>query len=99
MFEGRLVSAYRFLDYTDTVKKVKYNGETLYNILLADYGTINVNNLICETLHPENIIAKLYRQNYTDTERTALVYQMNTALVKNDFTSYKSVVDRLNSNM
>jgi uncharacterized membrane protein len=99
MFEGRLVSAYRFLDYTDTVKKVKYNGETLYNILLADYGTINVNNLICETLHPENIIAKLYQQNYTDTERTALVYQMNTALVKNDFTSYKSVVDRLNSNM
>jgi uncharacterized membrane protein len=100
MFEGRLVSAYRFLDYTDTVKKVTYNGETLYNILLADdYGTINVNNLICETLHPENIIAKLYRQNYTDTERTALVYQMNTALTNHDITSYKSVVDRLNSNM
>jgi hypothetical protein len=99
MFEGRLVSAYRFLDYTDTVKKVKYNGETLYNILLADYGTINVNNLICETLHPENIIAKLYMQNYTDTERTALVYQMNTALTNNDFITYKSVIHRINSNM
>ena len=99
MFEDRLVPAYRFLDFSDKVKKVTYNGETLYNILLADYGTVNVNNLICETLHPENIIAKLYMQNYTDTERATLVYQMNTALVKNDFTTYKSVVDRLNSNM
>jgi hypothetical protein len=50
-------------------------------------------------LHPENIIAKLYMQNYTDTERTALVYQMNTALTNNDFTTYKSVVRRINSNM
>jgi hypothetical protein len=99
MFEGRLVPAYRFLDYTDTVKKVKYNGETLYNILLADYGTMNVNNLMCETLHPENTIAKLYLQNYTEHERTTLVHQMNLALVKNDLSTYKYVVHRLTYKM
>jgi hypothetical protein len=60
-FDGRLVPAYRFLDHSDQVKKVPYKGELLYNVLLADgYGKMSVNNLICETLHPENRIAKLF---------------------------------------
>ena len=28
---------------------------------MEDYSKIVVNNLICETLHPDNLIAKLYR--------------------------------------
>ena len=95
MFEGRLVPAYRFLDYTDQVKKVKYSGETLYNVLLKEHGLMNVNNLLCETLHPDNIIAKLYTTNYSDEERSSIVYQMNTALLNNDVLTYKAVVDRL----
>ena len=95
MFEGRLVPAYRFLDYTDQVKKVKYSGETLYNVLLKEHGVMNVNNLLCETLHPDNIIAKLYLTNYSDEERSSIVYQMNTALLNNDVLTYKAVVDRL----
>ena len=45
----------------ENIYKVKYNGEILYNILMEDYSKIVVNNLICETLHPDNLIAKLYR--------------------------------------
>ena len=59
-FEGKLVPAFRFLDFSREVKKVKYNGEILYNVLLDTYSKMNINNLMCETLHPDNRIAKLY---------------------------------------
>jgi len=94
-FAGRMVSAYRFLDFSDQVKKVKYSGETLYNILLANHGTINVNNLTCETLHPENIIAKLYKANYNDVERATLIYNLNTSLQNKDVGSYKELLNQL----
>jgi hypothetical protein len=60
LYNGNLVPAFRFLDLTDKVKKIKYSGEILYNVLLHDYSLITVNNMKCETLHPENAVAKLY---------------------------------------
>ena len=60
-FNGQLTPAYRFLDYSSDIKKVKYSGEILYNVLLAEYGTIQVNGLTCETLHPNNAVAKQFR--------------------------------------
>ena len=59
-YEGQMVPAYRFLNVSSEVKKVKYNGEILYNVLLADYGRMEVNNMVCETLHPENNILKYF---------------------------------------
>jgi len=60
-YEGDLVPAYRFLDYVEGVKKVKYSGEILYNVLLEGYGIMSVNNLRCETLEPTSPIACVYR--------------------------------------
>jgi hypothetical protein len=60
-YNGELVPAYRFLDYMSSVKKVKYSGEILYNVLLEQYGTMSVNNLQCETLDPTSPIACVYR--------------------------------------
>jgi len=96
MFGGRLVPAYRFLDFSDKVKKVKYTGETLYNVLLSDHRTINVNNIMCETLHPENIIAKLYMRK---DDISLLVYKLNYSLENNDIISYKDVVNQLTNNL
>lgn len=66
-FNGKMITAkeilkaYKNLDNTQrSIYKVKYNGEILYNILLKQYDKMIVNNLICETLHPEHRIAKLY---------------------------------------
>jgi surface protein len=64
VFKGQLVPAYRFLDYSDQVKKVTYSGELLYNVLLATHGVMEVNNMQCETLHPANTIAKVYQNRY-----------------------------------
>jgi surface protein len=60
-FQGALVQAYRLLDYTEQVKKVKYNEEILYNILLEQHDIMSVNNLRCETLDPTSPIGCLYR--------------------------------------
>jgi hypothetical protein len=60
LYDGKLVPAFRFLDLTDKVKKINYSGEILYNVLLDDYSLITVNNMKCETLHPQNPVAKLY---------------------------------------
>ena len=99
MFEDRMVPAYRFLDYSKQVKKVKYNGEMLYNVLLAEHSLMNVNNIVCETLHPENIIAKLYLTNYTEQDREIIVEEMNTSLKKRNIVEYKAVVNKLTYNM
>ncbi len=60
-FEGALIQAYHLLDYSEKVKKVKYTGEILYNVLLAERGVMSVNNLWCETLEPSSPIACIYR--------------------------------------
>ena len=70
-YDGQMVPAYRFLNVSSEVKKVKYNGEILYNVLLADYGRMEVNNMVCETLHPENIIAKIQSLNNSACGRVA----------------------------
>jgi len=61
LYQGALVPAERLLDFPTGVKKVKYDGQLLYNILLEQYGVVRINNLTCETLHPDNAIAKLYQ--------------------------------------
>ena len=58
--EGVMTCAYKLLNDT-TVTKVSYTGETLYNVLLHHHGTMRVNNMVCETLHPGNVTAKLFR--------------------------------------
>jgi uncharacterized protein YjdB len=58
--DGVMTSASRLINGT-TIKKVPYNRETLYNVLQDEHGTMIVNNVVCETLHPDNITAKLFR--------------------------------------
>jgi hypothetical protein len=67
LFKGKLAPAFRYLELSKHVKRVAYSGEVLYNVLLSDYSIMRVNNLACETLHPDNAIAKLYTSNpYTE---------------------------------
>lgn len=51
--------------------KFKNVGKVKYNVLMKEYSHMLVNNLICETLHPENIFAKLYTKKckYTNDVR------------------------------
>jgi hypothetical protein len=48
------------------VNKIPYNGEILYNVLLEENGVMIVNNVICETLNINNVIAHLYNSSNID---------------------------------
>ena len=61
-----MLKARKLLSLSKYVQQIKYNKEILYNVLLDTYEVMTVNNLICETLHPENIIAKLYKSKHRD---------------------------------
>ena len=58
-YQGKMYAAKTFVANFD-VELIPYNGVNLYNILLDEHSTMNINGLICETLHPDNLIAKLY---------------------------------------
>jgi hypothetical protein len=92
-----MVPAFRFLEFSREVKKVKYTGEILYNVLLVKYGTMLVNNLTCETLHPENIIAKLYTRNYSENSINNIVILMNNSIMKRNFQTYVKIFNQLNN--
>ena len=60
VYKGQLIEAYKLVNRVTNVTKIPYKGEILYNVLMENYSSIVVNNLICETLHPNNLVAKLY---------------------------------------
>jgi len=72
-YKGKMIEACKFVGHFDSIYEVKYNGEVLYNILMENYDKMLVNNLLCETLDPENNIAKIYKYlkncNYTEYEK------------------------------
>ena len=79
---------------TNKVYKIKYSGEVLYNVLMEEHDKMIVNNLICETLHPKNELAKLYTyiQNLNLQEENELIKKYNEYVIKNkDFKSIKYV--------
>jgi ornithine carbamoyltransferase len=80
----------------ENVIKVKYTGEILYNVLMEEYSQMRVNNLICETLHPNNIIAKLYTKKckYTDETRDKIVVLLTKCIQQKDYKTYNKIVQR-----
>ena len=94
LFKGKMVPAYKFLTHSKLVKKVKYSGELLYNVLLRNYSSMLVNNLMCETLHPQNFIAKLYTNCYTDEYNDTIIDIMNYSINNKDYPKYKRIVEQ-----
>ena len=60
LHNGTMMKASAFCRRFKNVQAISYNKEVLYNVLLEEHATMLVNNLVCETLHPKNSIAKLY---------------------------------------
>jgi hypothetical protein len=57
-YRGNLVKAKHFVGKLDGVYTVPYDGKVVYNVLLKQHSVMNVNNMILETLNPENKVAK-----------------------------------------
>lgn len=91
-YKGKLIEACIFLGIFENVYKTPYNGEVLYNILLEDHGKITVNNMICETLHPNNAIAKLYTSPMPSSIKNKMIVLMNELVTKKESKMYKKVL-------
>jgi len=61
IFNGMNMIKAKTLINGGTIEKIEYRGLPLYNILLEKHDVMLVNGLVCETLNPENPIAKYYR--------------------------------------
>jgi len=75
VFYGTMVNADTLLK--DNIYLIPYNGEILYNVLLEKNGFMIVNNLLCETLDINNIIALFYKSNYTVEEKNKIMTLLN----------------------
>jgi hypothetical protein len=95
LYKDNLVQAKKLVGRHKGVKRVKYNGQTLYNILLEDYSWVMVNDMVCETLHPENELAKWYLSDLPQSYKDKIITVMNYASSKKDYTSYKKAVSCL----
>ena len=84
-YYGHMRKAKDFISRFENVKKVKYTGEILYNVLMEDYEKMLVNNLICETLHPENDIAKVYLtlNSLPDEDKQDYIRMVNEHTIQN----------------
>jgi len=97
-YNNEWFEAEQFIDNFDNIYEIDYNGEILYNILLQKHSNVSVNNLICETLHPKNIIAKLYTSNLTDNYKNKLVVMMNDSILNDDYDGYNNILDIIEEN-
>jgi hypothetical protein len=66
-FKNKLVEAKEFVDSFVDVTTIKNKKEVLYNILMDKHEIIIANNILAETLHPNNLIAVL-NKNYNKEE-------------------------------
>ena len=90
-----MIEARKIASINKNVTKIKYNKSILYNILLDKHSVIHVNNMVCETLHPDNIIAKLYTR-FTDKQaRDEIIYKLNKYIKNKDYVSYKNIINRI----
>jgi hypothetical protein len=90
-YKGEMIKAKEFIQVFENVRKVKYTGEILYNVLMDQPDKMMVNNLICETLHPENGMAKLYKDliDLTVEEQNEVIVKFNQYVIKNNIYNKK----------
>lgn len=79
IFNGTLIESEKIITKSTSsgIYKIKYNNTPLYNILLQNYSIISVNNLLCETLHPNNILAKLHTENICQEDKNKILQTIN----------------------
>jgi len=90
-YKGEMIKAKDLVDMCEGAIKIPYNGATLYNVLLKKHDKMMVNNLICETLHPNNIMAKICGGKFGTSEKNRLISEVSQIIRSNDVPAYKKL--------
>ena len=94
-YKGEMIKAKELVKVCEGVTKIPYTGETLYNVLMEKHDKMMINNLICETLHPENIMAKIHIGKYSNTEKNKLYKQLSELIESGDEPAYNKFYSTL----
>ena len=91
-YKGSMRKAEWFVRNFYNVTLVAYNGETLFNVLLENHETMIINNLICETLHPKNNVAKIYKklQSLPEYNKMNFIVKINNYFNNNNINKTKN---------
>jgi hypothetical protein len=84
LYAGKMIEADYFAKRFDFIEKIKYNGEFLYNVLMEEPETMSVNNIICETLHPKNMISLLYNSKIDNIYKKKITEIINNNCLKKE---------------
>ena len=87
-YKGEMIKAKDLVKLCNGVTKIPYTGETLYNVLMENHDKMMINNLICETLHPDNILAKIHNGKYTTDEKNKLYEKLTELIESGDEPTY-----------
>jgi hypothetical protein len=82
VYNKKLIEAEDIIQYVPNVYKIPYDKRKLYNVLMDEYSSMSINNLLVETLHPNNLLAKIYTGKYTVAERNLQIKTMNAFIKK-----------------
>ena len=91
LYKGKMVKARDLIGVCKGASKTPYNGEILYNVLLKKHDKMMINNLICETLDPENIVAKIINRKLKQSDVNKLYAKLNSIMITNDIPAYKKL--------
>ena len=91
LHNNEFIKARKFIDRFNKVYKIPYNGDILYNVLMEEHGKMLVNNLICETLDPENRLAQmfLFIQHLTIDQQHHILKHYNDCVIKGAVSEHK----------
>ena len=90
-YKGKMTRAVDLIGLCDRVVEIPYNGETLYNVLMEKHGHMMINNLVCETLHPENIMAIICGGKYNSSEQKKICAELTNIIKENNIPAYSKL--------
>jgi len=93
-FRGMFIESCKFVGLFPNVTYVTYNGETIYNIIISEPCKIIVNNIVCETLHPNNPIAKLYTSSFCNETKNKIIVLLNKSINDGDYLTYIKIISQ-----
>ena len=77
LFNKEMIEAKNLIGEVEGIYYKKYNGEILYNVLMETHNKMRINNVVVETLDPNNIVAKLHDGSLNSKEINTIIVNIN----------------------
>jgi hypothetical protein len=90
-YKGEMVKAKDLVEMCEGVTRIPYSGETLYNVLMEKHDKMMINNVICETLDPKNIMAKICGGKYNRLEQDNICKELTDIIKSDNIPAYKKL--------